>query len=63
MMPRHILPPAEVKESFYKRTLRAAERTTPWPRCLATCTVSETYTTRECRLVCPSRFKEERKPD
>jgi len=63
MMAKHILTPAEVKEAFYKRTLRAAEYATPWPRCLSTCTVSDTYTPRECRLVCPSRFKEERKSD
>jgi len=63
MMAKHIMTPQQVKEVFYLRTPRAAERATPWPQCLATCTVSETYTTRECRLICPSRFKEERKPD
>ena len=33
------------------------------PRCLEFCSVSEAFTPKECKLICPGRFKKDSLPE
>ena len=56
--PTEILYHEEIRAREVARKTRILNRPLPYPRCVAGCTVTETWGPDECRCICPEKFEQ-----
>lgn len=53
-----IIYPEEILAKEVARKTRMLNRSTPYPRCVAGCTVTEAWGPDECKIICPEKFEQ-----